>query len=122
VVNHARARGEMNTSNTMDPNALKTPTWVSYTLPPGFSNRHVRVVTDIFGKKTDAFNGFMKPGKNINLLIPGGIKTKIRIFVDHRLKITRDIDPWRQSATLYWGDWTTDYFTEKPFTGELIWQ
>ncbi len=119
VVNQARDQEKM---NPMDPNALKTLTWVSYTLPPGFSNRHVRVVTDIFGQETDAFNGFMKPGKNINLLIPGGIKTKIRIFVDHRLKTIRDIDPWRQSARLSWGNITADYFTENPFTGEFIWQ
>jgi len=119
VVNHGRAIGE---TDTMDPNALKTPTWVTYTLPPGFSNRHVRVIMDIFGKETDAFNGFMKPGKNINLLIPGGIKTKIRIFVDYRLKTIRDIDPWRQSTRHFWGESTTDYFTENPFTGEPIWQ
>lgn len=106
VVNHSRTREKM------DPNVLKTPVWVSYTLPPGFSNRHVRVVTDIFGMRTDAFNGFMKPGKNINLLIPGGIKTNIRIFVDHRLKTIRDIDPWRQSARLPWVYTTTDNFTK----------
>jgi len=115
VVSHGRASGE---TNTMDPDTLKTPTWVTYTLPPGFSNRHVRVIMDIFGKETDAVNRFMKPGKNINLLIPGGIKTKIRIFVDQRLKTIRDIDPWSQSTRHSWGDSTTDYFTETPFTGE----
>ncbi len=116
TVNHPKGYGKM------DPHTLKTPVWISYALPPGFSNRHVRVVTDIFGKNTDAFNGFMKPGKNINLLIPGGIKTKIRIFVDHQLKTIRDIDPWRHSPQALWGEWTMNYFTQKTFTGENIWQ
>jgi len=111
VVNHSAQK-------KLTPQALKNPVWLSFTLPHGFSNRHVRLVTDIFGTQTDAFNGFMKPGKNINLLIPGGIKTKIRFFVDHRLKIIREIDPWRQSTRLPWVYSAPNTFIGKPFTGE----
>lgn len=116
VVNHPESYGKLT------PNTLKNPVWVTHSLPPGFANRHVRVVTDIFGKEANAFNGFMKPGNTINLLIPGGIKTKIRIFVDQKLEFIRDIDPWRQSARPVWVYSINTYFTKNPITGENIWQ
>jgi hypothetical protein len=63
----------------------------------------------------DFYNGFVKPGKNINLLIPGGIKTKIRIFIDHKLVETRKIDPWIRKAP--WASWTRNFYT-----GETLWE
>ncbi|MCP5054278.1 MAG: acyl-CoA dehydrogenase family protein, partial [bacterium] len=44
----------------------------------------------------DLFNDYFSPGKNINLLIPAGIKTTIKVFVDHKLVKTRIIDPWKK--------------------------
>ncbi len=88
---------------------------VTYSLPPGFSNKHVRVVADIFEKGKDFYNGYMKPGKNINLLIPGGIKTNIRIFVDHKLVKIRVIDPWQKTTRFHLG-----YLPENNFTGENL--
>lgn len=103
------------TGLVMPPAQLREMTWVSFPVPPGFSNRHVRVVTDLFGRDTEFYNGFMKPGKNINLLIPGGIKTKIRIFIDHRLVDTRHIDPWNRKVP--WASWTWNFYT-----GEDLWE
>ena len=99
----------------MDADKLRDMTWIFYPVGPGFSNRHVRVVLDLFGEETDFFNGFVKPGKNINLLIPGGIKTNIRIFIDHKLVETRKIDPWIRKSP--WEDWTRNFYT-----GETLWE
>ena len=52
------------------------------------------------------FNEYFTPGKDINILIPAGIKTKINIFVDYKLVKTRLIDPWKQDND----------------TGELLWE
>ncbi len=99
----------------MDPAQLRGMTFICLPLQPGFSKRHVRVVTDLFGEDLEFYNGFMKPGKNINLLIPGGIKTKIRIFIDHKLIETRIIDPWSGKAP--WASWTRNFYT-----GETLWE
>jgi len=79
---------------------------VSYPLSPGFLKKHVRVETDFLGFPLDLFNEYFTPGKDINILIPAGIKTKINIFVDYKLVKTRLIDPWKQDND----------------TGELLWE
>ncbi len=101
----------------MNPNTLNEMVWVSYSLPPGFANRHVRVSGKLFDRETNFINTYMKPGKKINLLIPGGIKTKIRLFVDHKLMIIRDIDPWQNDPDVPWF-----YLSNNTFTGEFKWQ
>jgi eukaryotic-like serine/threonine-protein kinase len=88
------------------PENLKGLILVSYPLSPGFLKRHVRVETDYLGFPLDLFNEYFSPGKNINILIPAGIKTKISIFVDYELVKTRLIDPWNQDND----------------TGELLWE
>ncbi len=90
----------------IEPKNLRGLILVTHTLSPGFLKRHVRVQTDYLGLPLDLFNEFFKPGKKINLLIPAGIKTKIKIFVDHELVKTRLIDPWNQNND----------------TGELLWE
>jgi serine/threonine-protein kinase len=91
---------------SIDPQNLRGVVLVTYTLDPGFLKRHVRVETDYLGFPLDLFNEFFKPGKEIRLLIPAGIKTKIKIFVDHELVKTRHIDPWNPDDD----------------TGELLWE
>ena len=108
---------ESGTHRIMDPSVLNQAVWISYQLPPGFTNRHVRVTIDFFGNNTDLINQYMKPEKNINLLIPGGIKTNIRIFVDRKLKKIWQIDPWQKANTLPW-----TYLPQNAYTGELLWQ
>jgi beta-lactam-binding protein with PASTA domain len=88
------------------PDDLKGVILVSHTLPPGFLKRHVRVETDYLGFPLDLFNEYFKPGKDINILIPAGIKTKIKVFVDHELVKTKIIDPWKKGND----------------TGELLWE
>jgi len=84
---------------------LKGLILVSHSLRPGFLKKHVRVETDMLGFTMDLFNEYFTPGKDINILIPGNIKTKIKIFVDHELVKTRIIDPWERdndSGELLW--------------------
>jgi beta-lactam-binding protein with PASTA domain len=89
----------------MKPANLKGLILVSHTLDHGFLKKHVRVETDMLGFPLDLFNEYFKPGKDINILIPGNIKTKIKIFVDHELVKIRIIDPWNRdndSGELLW--------------------
>jgi len=102
---------ELIANNTRDgleiePQNLRGVILVTHTLSPGFLKRHVRVETDYLGFPLDLFNEFFNPGKEINLLIPAGIKTKINIFVDHELVKTKRIDPWNPDND----------------TGELLWE
>ncbi len=90
----------------MEPKDLRGVILVSHPLGPGFLKRHVRVETDLLGFPLDLFNEYFKPGKDINILIPAGIKTTIKVFVDHELVKTRIIDPWKQDND----------------TGELLWE
>lgn len=89
----------------MKPEDLKGLILVSHSLDPGFLKKHVRVETDMLGVTLDLFNEYFTPGKDINILIPGNIKTKIKIFIDHKLVKTRTIDPWNRdndSGELLW--------------------
>lgn len=101
----------------MDLEAFNRSTLVTHRVPMGFSNRHVRVVWDLLDQESPLFNGYMKPGTMINLLIPGGIKTKIRIFIDHELVQVKIIDPWRREASSPWENWHWHLNT-----GEFTWE
>ncbi|MCG8617350.1 MAG: PASTA domain-containing protein [Desulfobacterales bacterium] len=103
----------------MPADRLTDVTWIPVEIPEGFSNRHIRVVTDVLGLDLDYINTYVKPGKNINLLIPGGIKTKIRIFIDHRLVAVKTIDPWNSDP-----DWNYDSesWTGHFYTGDYLWE
>ena len=59
----------------------------------------------------------MKPGKMINLLIPGKIKTKIRIFIDHELVQVKTVDPWRRQP-----DPALDSWHWHLNTGDFTWE
>ena len=90
----------------MDPDKLSRLILVTHSLGPGFLKRHIRVETDMFGPMIDLYNEYMKPGEDINILVPSGIHAAINIFVDHRFERTIIIDPWK----------------EENDTGELLWE
>jgi beta-lactam-binding protein with PASTA domain len=81
-------------NQTFQPQKLKGVRLVSYRLPPGFLKKHVRVESDLFGPVLTLYDEFMKPEEEISLLIPGGIKTQIDIYIDHNFFKTITIDPW----------------------------
>jgi len=89
-------------NKTMNPDKLGSIILVTHSLGPGFLKRHIRVETDMFGPVIDLYNEYMKPGEDINILVPSGIYTNINIFIDHQFKQTITIDPWKKD--IYTGD------------------
>jgi serine/threonine-protein kinase len=80
----------------IDPDQLNGVILLTHSLGPGFLKQHVRVETDMFGPIMDLYNEYMKPGEDINILVPSGIKTRLDIFIDHRFEKTIIIDPWKK--------------------------
>ncbi len=111
IVNRSQA------GQVMDPMDMNRAVLITHTVPAGFANRHVRVTADIFGMEAPLIDGYMKPGKMINLLIPGGIRFKIRIFIDQELVRTQTIDPWRPTPAPLWENWHWHMDT-----GEFSWE
>ncbi len=93
-------------NRTMSPQALNQMFMLTYELPPGFLNIHVRVETDMLGPTLDLYNKYMKPGGNINIFIPAEKKVHINIFFDHKPVKTIISDPWDMDPitgdTLLW--------------------
>ncbi len=90
----------------MLPDKLNNMIFLTHSLGPGILKRHVRVETDMFGPIIDLYNEYMTQGKDINILVPSGIKTFINIFIDHNLVKTITIDPWEKDT----------------ITGDILWE
>jgi len=56
-----------------------------YRLKDGFLKRHIRVRLNSFGVSADLFDGFMKPGEEIWLLIPGENNATVFLYEDGEL-------------------------------------
>jgi beta-lactam-binding protein with PASTA domain len=56
-----------------------------YRLKDGFLKRHIRVRLNSFGVSADFFDGFMKPGEEIWLLIPGENNATVFLYEDGEL-------------------------------------
>ncbi len=94
---------------------------ISFTLPPGFLKKHVHINAFLFGTTIDLFNAHVSPGKNVCVLIPAGIQTKVDIFIDDQLIKTRIINPWNPESE----GTAADLFTELMTTinqGEFSWE
>lgn len=81
---------------TMPSDRINRMIMVTHSLESGYLNSHVRLETDMFGPVIDLYNEHMKPGTDINLLIPAFRQSQIRIYIDHQLVRTISIDPWRR--------------------------
>lgn len=81
----------------LHPATPRAMTLVSHSLAHGYLKRHVRVETDMLGFPMDLVNEYMKPGTDINILIPAGIKTIVAIFVDQELIEIQSVTPWNES-------------------------
>ena len=90
----------------MPPDKLNNMIFLTHSLGPGILKRHVRVETDMFGPIIDLYNEYMTQGKDINILVPSGIKTFVNIFIDHNLVKTITIDPWEKDT----------------ITGDILWE
>jgi serine/threonine-protein kinase len=56
-----------------------------YRLKDGFLKRHIRVRLNSFGVSADLFDGFMKPGEEIWLLIPSHNNATVFLYEDGEL-------------------------------------
>ena len=106
----------------MAPDKLNSVKLVTHSLNPGFLKRHVRVETDIFGPIINLYNEYMKPGADINILVPLGLKTFFNIFIDHHLVRTIIIDPWNEDIdtgdTLLWESSPLQFY--QPISPDLV--
>ncbi|WP_300462476.1 PASTA domain-containing protein [Desulfobacula sp.] len=95
---------------------------LTHSLDPGILNRHVRVETDMFGPIIELYNEYMKPGTDIQILIPPGIKTCVDIFIDNNLERTMIIDPWNEDRhtgeTLLWESSPLQFYL--PISPDLV--
>ncbi|CCK79651.1 PASTA domain-containing protein [Desulfobacula toluolica] len=80
----------------MSPDKLNSLILLTHSLSPGILKQHVRVETDMFGPIINLYNEYMKPGEDINILVPPAIKTRVNIFIDQTLEKTIIIDPWKE--------------------------
>jgi len=65
-----------------------------YRLKDGFLKRHIRVRLNSFGVSNDLFDGFMKPGEEIWLLIPTNNNATVFLYEDGELIKTLVYDAW----------------------------
>ena len=84
-----------NSEEYLDPDALESIVLVNYLLAPGFLKKHVRVTANLFGFEFDLVNKYSSGGENIYVIVPGGIKTRVKIFIDNELVKTKTINPWK---------------------------
>jgi serine/threonine-protein kinase len=64
-----------------------------YHLEDGFLKKHIRVQMNIYGVSFELFNDFIKPGKEIRLLIPTNSEAKILLYEDGELVKTETYNP-----------------------------
>ncbi|MGD2272562.1 MAG: PASTA domain-containing protein [Desulfobacterales bacterium] len=66
----------------------------TYRLDNGFLRRHIRVELKSNGFSSDLFDGFLKPGEEIWLLIPTNKEATVLLYEDDRLIQTQVYDVW----------------------------
>ncbi len=91
---------------------------VTHSLGFGFLKKHVKVEMDMMGMDLCLYDEYIQAGKDITLLIPEGIHTNIRIFVDNQLVKTTRVDPWHQVTQACCLPWGRGWFSD---TGETQW-
>ena len=79
----------------LDPSALESVVVINYLLEPGFLKKHVKITADLYGFEFNLVDKYAAGSENIYALVPGGIKTKVRIFIDNKLVKTQIINPWK---------------------------
>ncbi|MCK5311069.1 MAG: PASTA domain-containing protein [Desulfobacteraceae bacterium] len=79
----------------LDPDVLESVVVINYSLEPGFLKKHVRITADLYGSEFNLVDKYAPGSENIYALVPGGIKTKIKIYIDNELVKTQLINPWK---------------------------
>lgn len=66
-----------------------------YRVKDGFLKKHIRVVLNSFGISNTIFDEFVKPGKEIWLIIPNNNNTTVFLYEDDKLIKTQVYDDWK---------------------------
>ncbi|MCP3900224.1 MAG: hypothetical protein GY707_10990 [Desulfobacteraceae bacterium] len=83
----------------LDPDLLKSIVVITHFLEPGFLKKHIRITADLFGFEFNLVDKYASGAENVYALVPGGIKTKVKIFIDDELVKTKIINPWKTGKT-----------------------
>ncbi|MCK5541560.1 MAG: PASTA domain-containing protein [Desulfobacterales bacterium] len=79
----------------LDPDAMESVVVITHSLEPGFLKKHVLITANLFGFELNLVDKYVAGAENIYALVPGGIKTEIKIYVDEELVKTQIINPWK---------------------------
>jgi beta-lactam-binding protein with PASTA domain len=83
----------------LDPDILDSVVIIDYSLKPGFLKKHVKITAYLFGFELDIVDKYVSGSENIYALVPGGIKTEVKIYIDDELVKTQTINPWKTGTT-----------------------
>ncbi|MDM8517524.1 PASTA domain-containing protein [Desulfobacterales bacterium HSG16] len=65
-----------------------------YKAGSGYLNQRIRLELATFGTDFDYFDGFLKPGEEIWLLLPKNDDSTIRLYENYKIKEIKDYSPW----------------------------
>ncbi len=88
-----------NKKEFLNPDTIDSVVLISYPIGPGFLKKHVRISANLFGFELNLVDKYISGSKNVHALVPGGIKTKIKIYIDNKLVKTQTINPWKTGKT-----------------------
>ena len=67
-----------------------------YRLEKGFLKRHIRIRLNLFGASSDFFDGHVKPGEEVWVLIPNNQDVTVFLYEDDELIKTKIYDLWSE--------------------------
>jgi len=82
----------------LDPKTLESVVLIHHELKTGFLKKHVRITSDMYGFDLNLVDRYSPGPENIYALVPGGIMTKVNIYIDAELVKTHIINPWKTRA------------------------
>lgn len=83
----------------LDPDAIENVVLITHFIEPGFLKKHVRITANLFGFELSLVDKYVPGAENIYALVPGGVKTKVKIYIDNELVKTQIINPWKTGKT-----------------------
>ena len=84
-----------NQDEFLDPDALESVVLITHLTEPGFLKKHVKITADLFGFEFNLVDKYATGSETIHAIVPGGIKTKVKIYINNKLVKTKTINPWK---------------------------
>ena len=83
----------------LNPDTIESVILITHFIEPGFLKKHVLITADLFGFELNLVDKYVPGSENIYALVPGGTKTKVKIYIDDKLVKTQIINPWKTGKT-----------------------